>query len=260
MMIVLFMVAVTNPDKIFIEPSRLEKYVTIFELTNNIPYFVYYLFIKRVLARSKKQFDTYLPRLQSKYENDHGQKVSFTINDTHGDRMQFVRDNLDYSQNIINFGCGEFRHEKYWGKKLDKEVELISYDVEDYSELQKVFEDRLMCNWSFTNDLNTIDKTKEYQLVCSEVIEHDEKCLDQLKELISTHNITKVIITTPNKDFNQYYNLGDEEVRRDDHFIEYTENEFKQLMSNNFTNPEFYKIGDCVDDVCVTSACIIKTK
>lgn len=256
LMIVCFMIAVSNREGFYIEKERLNKYVNIFQNTHKIPYFVYYLFIKRCLGKSINEFDKHIPTLEAKYTSDHNQTVSFTPNDTHKDRMDFVRDNLNYEQEVINFGCGEFRHERFWGKRLGEKRTLISYDVEDYSELHKKYLERLGCEWVFTQNLRPhLSSNKTYQIVCSEVVEHDLNVLNEIKQLIKDFNISKVIITTPNVSFNKHYNLEEGELRRDDHVLEWTYEQF-QTATLDFGG-EYHKIGDCVEDDCVTSGLIV---
>ena len=255
--IVSFLGAVTNSKEFFIDEGQVEKYANILSNVKTVPYFVYYLFIKRCCIRSTKIFDKISPMLQKKFTENTGLKVKFTPNDTHKDRMIFVKNHLDMNKPVLNFGCGEFQHEKFLGKHF-KSV-MVSYDIEDYSELHEKLKSRFDFDWQFTNDLAIVDNKQEYQLVLSEVLEHLEPstALRDIHRLVDNFNISKLIITTPNKSFNKYYNLEDGEYRREDHLFELNFEEFKDICGKISSKTEFFCIGDMVEDDCVTLGCII---
>jgi len=256
--VVSFLTAVTNSRGFYLEDGQIEKYASILTNVKTVPYFVYYLYIKRCCIRSNKIFDKISPKLERKFLENNGNKAIFTINDTHKDRMIFVKSHLDMDKPVINFGCGEFKHEKYFGKNFKSK--LISYDIDDYSELFSKVKERFDFDWEFTTDLSTIDTSLEYQLVLSEVIEHigsPDKVIEDIFNLIDHFKINKIILTTPNKDFNKWYEMEEEEVRRDDHIFEFTSDEFKEFCSKLGSNLNYYCIGDSVNKDCVTLGCVI---
>jgi hypothetical protein len=255
--IVSFLGAVTNSKEFFIDESQVEKYANILSNVKTVPYFVYYLFIKRCCIRSNKVFDKIVPTLESKFFNNTGSYVSFTPNDTHKDRMIFVKDNLDMNLPVLNFGCGEFQHEKFLGKYFKST--MVSYDIEDFSELHEKYKSRFNFNWCFTNNLDTIDNSLKYQVILSEVFEHlhPEEAVNTVKDILNKFNVSKLIITTPNKTFNKYYNLEEGEFRRDDHLFELTKEEFLKICDSLNEEFTYYSIGDKVNGDCVTLGCVI---
>lgn len=251
--IVSFMTTVSNSEFFFSQKEQVMKYAKVLQ-NIKCPYFVYYLFIKRCI-RSPELFDKLKPQFEYHLNN----KVSFTQYDTHGDRMRFVADNIDFEKPVIFFGCGEFKHEKFMGKRFMNKV--LSYDVEDYSYLHDKVSKRYSFDWRFTSDIRQLSEApKGSQLILSEVIEHvedSEHLKHEINCLIDLLDIDKIIITTPNKDFNHNYKI---DIRHPDHKFELSYSEFKEYMSflTEKYNSSFHKIGDIVCEDSVTSGCVVK--
>lgn len=276
-----FFIELTNNREYMMDSNFIKKYVRIFTNIKNIPYFVYYLFIKRISYKTSI-FSKIKEKLEQSYKDNFNVDVNFTAYDTHTDRINFVRNHLDFSNTILDYGCGEFRYFKSLNKTI--EGKYIGYDKEDYSQLYDKLSDRYKDkDWEFTQSLESVSKIEPLSVIMSEVIEHSEltESKELIKYLIDNYNVQQLIITTPNKNFNKYYNV---DIRHNDHKIELTEEEFvgyiKRLLLWEFAIPgnskdepmnqfgaEFYrfanfelryfKIGDCVGKDCVTSGCII---
>lgn len=258
MALISFLTVISNKNDFYLQDSQLGKYVNVINNIENLPYFVYYLFIKRCCSISPIKFSKYIPLLESAYEKQSGKQCKFTINGTHKDRMIFVVDNSDLNKDILNFGCGEFSYEKFLKNKFKSHI--YSYDREDYSSLYQKIKSRFSFDWTFLNELSSIPKYKKWGTIwISEVFEHNT--LDEIEDIcgfLKDLSFDKLIITMPNRNFNKYYNLGDQ-LRNSDHIFEPNEDEFKELMTNNFPKHkmEFKKVGDIVGNDFVTSGCII---
>ena len=76
---------------------------------------------------------------------------------------------------------------------------------------------------------------------------------------IKEKTFRKLVITLPNKDFNQFYKLG-EEFRHLDHCWEPTYEESVDMMSKIFNNSvrEIKKIGDRINDISVSTLFVIE--
>lgn len=259
--LVSFLTALTNSNDYYVDNSQVVKYSDVLVNIKNIPYFVYYLFIKRAV-RSSKTFDEIVDKLQQKFSQDNGGiYTKFTPNDTHRDRILYCASHLDFEKPILYFGCGELKHEKYSMKHFKNTV--WSYDIEDVTNLHNsIIQNNKIKNWFFTTNLQDIDKDLEYQVVLTEVIEHNKptEMLKELKKTLKDFKISKLIITTPDKDFNKNYLLEDNEVRLDDHVFEYTLGEFKNFceqLSGLQGGIEYHQIGDVVGSNCVTLGSVI---
>lgn len=88
-------------------------------------------------------------------------------------------------------------------------------------------------------------------MLITEVLEHMPK-EDAVKLLDSVlaGEFNKVVVTMPNKDFNRFYGLSDDEMRHPDHRYEPTESEFYVWMMDaaikNRCQVEFFNVGDRV--------------
>lgn len=246
----------------FIDDEFAIKYNRILTNISNVPYFVFYLFIKRAV-KSDRQFQTLKPQMEN-YLAAHGLDANLTYYDTHVNRILFVTNLLDESHSVLDFGCGEF---KYF-KKVNKATFKKSYYAIDIDDSFRVLFSKLKAeskkeNFYFYNQLNEYPNDEKVNVILSEVIEHNtiEEAKNVIKNLMKL-NYHQIIITTPNSEFNQHYQLEDE-MRHDDHEFEFDANEFKNFIIEttkdfqNFTL-DFYGIGDSLNGVQPTQAVVIK--
>jgi hypothetical protein len=241
-----YFITITNSHKItMVTEALLDKYIRILSNIKEVPYFVYYLFIKKNTLSDKQ-----ILKLQSNFikNNPDIESVVFTKNDTHEDRMCFVKDNIDLKNTILDFGCGELRHFKKLKKVLN--TDYYAYDLEDYSSIAKKYSDDYKKKIIFTQDKESLPKNIDLSVILSEVIEHNEEdvWLDIINDLLSNYQSKQIIITTPNKDFNIFYNLEEEEVRLEDHVKEYKYSDFIDIVNRNLPQytTSFSKIGDTI--------------
>lgn len=240
----------------YIDDSFIQKYITMFCNISGVPYFAFYLFIKRVM-RSPIQFEKFKPQLEAYFNG----AVQFVFTDTHQSRKQFICDRIHSDEPVLDFGCGELQYYKSLMKKGFSN-EYFAYDEIDFSsEVLKIAE------LYKADNLNWIASKEEIigfegQIILSEVIEHNP--LLEAKELLiwirDNTKFSQLFITTPDKDFNANYEMMNE-FRHDDHDFELSKSEFINLIDDIFSNrKEFYGVGDCVNGVYPTSAVIIYKK
>jgi hypothetical protein len=237
----------------YIDDSFIQKYITIFTNILGIPYFVFYLFIKRIM-RSPKQFDTFKPQLEAYFNNE----VQFVFTDTHQSRKEFICNKINPSEDVLDFGCGEMQYFKRLIKS-DFYANYFAYDEVDFKpNAYKIIEQYKVDNLNWIENLEEI-KGFEGQIILSEVIEHNP--FEDAKALLiwirDNTKFSKLFITTPNSEFNENYEMVDE-FRHDDHDFELTKQEFINMVSEIFPNPQkYYGVGDCVKGVFPTSAIIV---
>ena len=72
-------------------------------------------------------------------------------------------------------------------------------------------------------------------------------------------NFETLVITTPNQEFNKFYELG-EELRHDDHKWEFGKEKFRNWIFGMLENEKvsYVEIGDSVDGIYTTQGIIIK--
>ena len=235
----------------YITEDFIMKYVRIMTNINGLPYFVFYLFIKRVL-RSPEQFKKIKPVFEAYFNNN----VSFVFTDTQNSRKDFVCSNIDLKQDVLDFGCGEMDYVKKLLKKGFKN-KYFAYDKEDFSYVFNRIKDREGAgNMVWVDNIN--DLKFSGQIILTEVIEHNT--LEEAKELLifirDKFAFTKLFITTPNRDFNVNY-VMDEDMRHDDHKFELNKEEFMELVIDVFGNATYSGLGDCVNGIYPTSAVVV---
>lgn len=240
----------------FIDDYFIQKHITMFTNLTGIPYFVFYLFIKRIM-RSPVQFEKFKPQLEAYFDNE----VQFVFTDTHQSRKEFICKEINFEEAVLDFGCGELQYFKLLNKK-GFEQEYLAYDEVDFKHVaEKIQETQSADNLQWIESLEEL-KGFEGQIILSEVIEHNS--FEEAKALMiwirDNTKFTRLFVTTPDKDFNVNYELA-EEFRHDDHDFELSNREFRNLIDEIFPNQKtFHGVGDCVKGIYPTSAVIIQKK
>lgn len=250
----------------FIDDSFAEKYTRLLTNLDAVPYFVFYLFIKKAI-KTPKQFEFLKPKLEE-YFAQQGIIANFSYGFNHQERVAYITNKVSQEYQILDVGCGEFiYYRKLIKMGYDKAYYAIDEDVK-FEELSQQVQTKLNTdNLIFFTSLEAFDNEYDQQkldILLTEVIEHNsEEEARKIIEKLLKYNFNQIIVTTPNKDFNKYYFENENEMRHDDHDFEMTGNEFKLFM-NQFKNEtlelEFDQIGDSLNHVAPTQVCIITKK
>ena len=64
-----------------------------------------------------------------------------------------------------------------------------------------------------------------------------------------------IIITIPNKDFNQFYSLSEEQTRHEDHKWEFGYSEIHKYF--DIFKPTYFELGDSVNNITPTIGMIL---
>lgn len=250
---------------IYIDEGLMQKYGRILTNIDNVPYFIFYLFNVRTI-RSPRRFDEFKPLFESYLAKD-GIVADLKPLSNAYQREQNVMEYLDTKIPILDIGCGEFTYYKrmktkglsapYFGVDLDESFERLAQLV------AQRYNDETM---SFSTSLNDYDATEPVNILLIEVIEHNS--LSDSKELIKkalSYNFNRLIITTPNGEFNQFY-IMDTEFRHDDHCYELSAFEFKSLVTEVISEANFkdkvsltyLEIGDKLNGITPTQGVVIE--
>jgi hypothetical protein len=250
-------IAVTNEQFFRFDEQLAEKYIKVLENTKPC-YFVVYLFKNRLLPyeerfkKMKHKLDKVIPNLQ------------LAFGDTHTQRMQAIRDILlPNLKSILDIGCGEMRY----GKLLLKHMsENHSYFAVDIDRGNVKFVEKLKENYK--HDITFLDSIEDYRskelvdVILTEVIEHMEveEAISLVKTVIERVSFDNFILTTPNRDFNKFYEL-DHEFRHHDHKFEFNRSEFEafkiQIEKMGVKTHEI-QIGDSYEGISPSFAIVIK--
>lgn len=131
---------------------------------------------------------------------------------------------------LHDIGCGEL----YYAKRLAKLYDMVhAYDIDEIQESNEWFinkrnlQDRITLHRGEIQEfINTTDPSRT-DILLTEVIEHMPlNDADVLVKSILNSDFRKFIITAPNKEFNKFYGMAEDEFRHDDHHYEPTFDEF----------------------------------
>ena len=169
-----------------------------------------------------------------------------TIGRNEQQRFAFVSTHIKYRDSVLDIGCGPGKYikvskaTKYIGVDIDENVLEKAKSKAEYLGVQGSF----YSNWNIALEQLTEPTT----VLLIEFIEHIEKDVAMLllETLVSNKYVKQILISTPNKDFNMYFNLGPNDVRYEDHLYEFTQDEFNRLPGDSIN------WGDSVDRCSMT--------
>lgn len=290
---ILLLTEMSNKEDDFYHTDELSKYIRVFGNLHDIPYFVVYLFKKQVL-RSEKNLEENLKLL----EGACSENVKLSPYDTNTARRQFVRNNIDKTSGTVDFGCGEMNYKRALAKiRKEYGTAYLGIDKEDFhfklgdhvmegfitgagspkniwqnisfkeAFLQLDIEKDLIVEGFIHPDLYSfITQSDGMNALLIEVIEHlsDRGVALQVVRNILKHPFERLILSTPNRLFNIYYQLENKH-RRDDHMFELTSNEFVDFCQEVLqTLPQWEVkiegLGDSVNDQHPTMGAIFTRK
>lgn len=249
---------------VFIDDSLAQKFGRILTNIDNVPYFVFYLFIMRAV-KSPRQFEELKPIFEE-YLAKYNLKADLVMQGTYQQRILFISKQLELDIPILDIGCGEFT---YYKKMMNLGFTAPYYAVDTDARFEKLCNHISMRydedNLIFYSSLDLFTAADKVNILLTEVIEHNS--LEDATGLIQkalTYNFNKIIITTPNAEFNQFYNM-ETEFRHDDHCFEPTRQEFEELIEDcilKMEDPhrykvEFFQLGDSLNGIQPTQGCVI---
>ena len=255
-----------NDNLEYTSTNEIDKYMNWIQIVD-APYYIRHLF-KIYFLKNDKLFNKYKPLLETTMREN--LKMEFEFGGTLKQRTRAIKKLLDYKSNIIDIGCGEGNYIKEIAPKLDENVEYhaIDTDPESIEKVKRMCEKKGIENvavWSSLDEFlgGTSCSLNNSVILLTEVMEHmtkDEASNLILKILNMPHQ--KVIITTPNKEFNQNYKIFEDDVRNEDHKFEMVRDEFVNFIVeivNKVTNKNvsFFEIGDTVNGLKPTLAAVI---
>lgn len=245
-----------NGEDFDITDALIEKTINCM-VKSRSPYFIRYYFSSRSL--SQKLFIKFKKLL----EQHPTQKMDLFFGNTLHQRMSLIEKKLCFDHTLVDIGCGEGNYLNFFSETIkEKNIRYIGYDI-DPTELEKANSKILkkeITTAIITNDLTNVFNLVKFsdcvEVIISEVIEHME--LSEVKTFIENiaNNIPfkKIIITTPNYEFNKNYNM-ESDFRHSDHKWELTKNEFIEFMNKLEIvdcNKKYFDIGDTVDEISCT--------
>ncbi len=249
-------------DIVFME-GMIAKVVGIMQELHS-QYFLWYWFKKNVLIK-RKFYDELVNELG---KNSRDGKIYMEFGDTQMQRKSFVDKHIGaFDAPILDVGCGGGDYVLPYAKKLrDHNQRIVGVDVDKdiVDKLSFKLVERKVTNASVVTSLDDVEMDDLHDIICIEVIEHMP--LEDAKALVvklAQRNFRKLIISTPNVTFNQFYTSMYGPFRHDDHKFEFDRQEFQTFITEclaevegNF-NVRDFGVGDQVADISMAQACII---
>lgn len=244
-----------------ISDSVLDKYIKSLNVID-APFYIRSLFVRNFLT-SRDRFHKYKAEL----ENTKRYEIRFAYGGTALQRRNYIGSELAFDKAILDVGCGEGFYAIPFAGKIDSSYYAVDINEELLEKVQRKAEAKELDNIVTFNSLDQFLEGyngEQMDVILTEVIEHMDR--EEAKELI--HRICRhvdfgsFIITTPNADFNRYYELSS--FRHDDHKWEMGEASFQEwigdvIQASNL-HAEFVAVGDEVDNITTTQGVILKRK
>ncbi|MDR2475289.1 MAG: class I SAM-dependent methyltransferase [Bacteroidales bacterium] len=244
---------------VYLDDALVEKYGRILTNIENVPYFVFYLFTLKAV-KSFNQFNILKPVFEN-YLATQGLQANLVLESTHRLRLLFILNLLEMDVSILDIGCGELA---YYKKMMEKGFLAYYYAVDKDTDMERIAEAvsrRYEAdNLAFFTSLDEFSTSDRLNILLTEVIEHNS--FEEAKALIYkvlSLNFNKLIITTPNVEFNQFYSM-ERNLRHDDHCFELTRNEFQALINEcvgETRHVEYFYLGDNLNGIQPVQGCIV---
>lgn len=250
--------AIHNRELAVVDDKQLVKFAR-FIRDLDAPYFVRYQF-KANLIRRGATFEL----VREYLEND---RIRLEIGHNFAQRQRFVGRNLT-GDAIIDVGCGEghyLRFARDTGQyfAIDREQACRQQVAIRAGKLE-------LTNVTVLSSLGELPTLEgRVTVLLTEVLEHN--ALTDARELLLQCLLpgARVIVTTPNRDFNVHYAFDEDEdspedvprFRHEGHVFEFNDAEFRAFILEATRDRDvavaFHQIGDSVDGVSPQSAAII---
>lgn len=237
----------------FIQDGQLVKYFNI--LVDHVEdYGMIRSFVSSI--RSPKLFKSLQPILDKT-------KFKFQLNTGVRNRRSTLEElfKLSTANLIFDLGCGRGQYLRTLSKHYEQ-IEAVEIDENEFKgsthTVRKAqLENVLVYNsdiFDFLSGSNHLTSNPNTDVLLTEVLEHMEKeaSIEVLNRVLKL-GVNQVFVTLPNKSFNQFYGLKDDEVRHDDHKWEPTFQDSidfitQVLQSYPEYTAQYSSIGDSLKD------------
>jgi len=258
---ILIIVSTLNTNDLYVGTDLVDRCIRSL-VAIDAPYYIRYLVASRMIKRSM------FKKLKSRLEESSSHKYTLNYGTTALHRQDLILNYIDLEKSVIDYGCGEGSYVKGIAPIISKKGgTYYAHDI-DKDELAKAVKkakDMNLTNVKFFDSEEELRKVaiEECTIIVSEVVEHlpPDQSVDIIANIINNYNWLRIIITTPNYEFNVNYDI--EGFRHDDHKVEFTRSEFKEYMDSVFEkvhknySVKYIDVGDIVDGTSCSQGAII---
>ena len=235
--LILFMQLVKD-NVSYLTLDQVKVYANIISKNDNIPFIVRHRFRGILEDNMSKKV---VPLLNNESIN------LSNIGRNEQQRFAFVSTHIKYRNSVLDIGCGPGKYmkvskaTKYIGVDIDENAIARAKSKAEYLGVEASF----YTDWSIALEQLTEPTT----VLLIEFIEHIEENYARLilQALINNTHVNQILISTPNKDFNKYFNIGPDDVRYEDHLYELRAKQFNDEWPGDNIN-----WGDSVDNCYMT--------
>lgn len=248
-------------EYIDISESILDKYIKSINVID-APFYIRSLFVRHFLS-SKERFKNYKTELESTSRYD----IRFDYGGTGLQRRNYIARSLPFNKSILDVGCGEGFYAIPFAKKIEGTYYAIDINEELLESVSRKARSKEIDNIvpfssidRFLEDYNG----EQVDIVMTEVIEHmsEDEAKALIRHICEQVDFDHFIITTPNSDFNIYYELPG--FRHEDHKWEMGQEAFQHWLTDVIReiglDYEFVAIGDGVNHIQTTQGVILKKR
>lgn len=253
--------ASSGNEYIDINDEVLDKYIHSIQVID-APFYIRSMFARSFLT-SKTSFRKYKTALEStdRYA------IDFDFGGTAFQRRNYIGSSLKFNKSIVDIGCGEGFYAIPFAKKTEGNYFAIDINEESLATVERKAAAKELDNIALYRSIEHFLEEyngEQVDIILTEVIEHmsENEAKRFIQTICANIHFDQFIITTPNADFNPYYELSNR--RHDDHKWEMGQEEFRQwfedVVQETSWDVEFISIGDGVNSIRTTQGVILRKK
>lgn len=224
-------------------------------------------YIRSLFARSFLTTRELFKRYKASIEQTEQVSIGLEYGGTAMQRRTFISSVLPFNKPVLDIGCGE----GFYAIPYAMKIESTYYAVDISEELLEVVNrkakakqiDNIATFGSLDHFLESYNG-EQVDVILTEVVEHmsEDEAATLIRQIIGSVDFGQLIVTTPNADFNRYYEL--EGFRHEDHKWEMGIEAFREWFTDTIqglaVEAEYGMVGDRVDEIRTTQSAIVRRK
>jgi SAM-dependent methyltransferase len=224
-------------------------------------------YIRSLFARSFLTTRELFKRYKASIEQTEQVSIGLEYGGTAMQRRTFISGVLPFNKPVLDIGCGE----GFYAIPFAGKIESTYYAVDINEQLLEVVNrkakakqiDNIATFGSLDHFLESYNG-EQVDVILTEVVEHmsEDEAAALIRQIIGSVDFEQLIVTTPNADFNRYYEL--EGFRHEDHKWEMGIEAFREWFTDTIqglsVEAEYGMVGDRVDEIRTTQSAIVRRK